>query len=100
MVFNMTTGDNASKGAVKSIQRGIAMGGSDSGANITIAINQVNPDKCIVLLDGQYYRANEMYMPTLVSLTATQMVVTPCGFLNSTLTYISSAISWQVIEFY
>ena len=88
------------KGAVKSVQRGVHGGSSDT-SNITININSVNPNKCLVLLSqhrNSWTYAND-YRPQLVAITATSITVSPSGTYSDGVMSASS-FSWQVIEFY
>ena len=87
-----------SKAIVKSVQRGRAT--PEGNSNTAIKINTVNPDKCLVLLEGT--RTGSSYattVPTLVSLTSTVLTVSPSGQSISG-NYNVHEFSWQVIEFY
>ena len=85
-----------SVGVVKSVQRGALKPTGTGAPNVTININAVNPDKCMVLLNGSLSAGNEAtYAPTLVALTATSFTVTWSGGWNDPRNF-----SWQVIEFY
>jgi len=95
-----TTVNNIPKGAVKSVQRGVHGGSSDT-SNITININTVNPAKCLVVLSqhrNSWTYAND-YRPHLVSITATSITVSPSGTYSDG-TMSASSFSWQVVEFY
>lgn len=92
--------NNVPKSAVKSVQRG-THGGSSSTENITININSVNPDKCLVLISlprNSWTYAHD-YFPQLVSIAATSITVSPSGSYSDGVMSPSS-FSWQVIEFY
>ena len=82
---------------VKSVQRGTS--GSTSDSEITISINTVKPDKCIVILDYSsrwtdttyaYYEGVYLY-----SLASTTLQIRSKNGIKS-----SVSVSWQVIEFY
>ena len=88
------------KGVIKSIQRGVTTTSS-------IAINEVNPEKCLVILNNGhlcYNRSNmdsNAYGSILSSLTSNTLTITTNYLTVSSGTYIgASNISWQVIEFY
>lgn len=88
----------SSKAIVKSVQRGRAT--PEGNSNTAITIKTVNPDKCLVLLEGT--RTGSSYattVPTLVSLTSTVLTVSPSGQSISG-NYNVHEFSWQVIEFY
>lgn len=98
--FTTLTSTVNSKPTVKSVQRGVHGGSSDT-SNITININSVNPSKCLVLLSqhrNSWTYAND-YRPQLVSMTATSITVSPSGTYSDGVMSASS-FSWQVIEFY
>ena len=84
-----------SKGAVKSVQRGVH--GGSATDNITIAINTVNPSKCVVLLQRTRDTTN---LPSLVSIASTSFTVTTSSAVYPTSPNAASPFSWQVIEFY
>ena len=105
---------SASNGSspIKSIQRGTYT--HESEKNATITINNVDPSKCIVILNstmssatpgtmtnGSVYSA---YESTLVSLTNTKLTITSNCFSyyysnTQTTQYKYGTTSWQVIEF-
>ena len=93
--------DVITNGAVKSVQRGvITLSTSTRVLTKEITISSVNPDKCLVLINE---RQNELYIDSaaflhgqsLASLTSTVLTLycAPSG-------YVSTNVSWQVIEFY
>lgn len=91
--------DNIEPLAVKSVQRGYAVA---SSSNIIITIKGVNPDKCVVTLNGAYGVGSSSYsfaqaLPALTSLSETSLTVhaTTGAVINA-----YTAFSWQVIEFY
>ena len=79
---------------VKSVQRGIS-----NGSTTSIAISEVNPDKCLVILNGSILQNDAAYMYGVLisSLTSTSLSVR-----NPYTTGGSESMywSWQVIEFY
>ena len=87
---------------VKSIQRGSAT--KNYSTNLYESnIATVNPDKCIVLIDGSagaYYSGNTTSygytaLPTLSSITANKLT-----FSFSSEAERGFSVSWQLIEFY
>lgn len=76
------------KGIVKSVQRGIT---DKDSSNYEITISSVNPNKCLVLLNGFPYELNGSHNLYVISLTSTRLTVRTSGVYAS---------SWQVIEFY
>lgn len=87
--------DSATFNAVKSIQRGVVTGNTTS--KIEIAINPVNPDKCMVLLNSSWISdTNTTTFSYLVSITETVLTIGA----NRPADYSSKEISWQVVEFY
>lgn len=107
LLENPTYGLNAlfSKSLIKSIQRGKAY--SSSEALITVAINRVIPEKCVVLLDSEYVGfgnggggAVDVHGSILSSLTPTYFCITANYTKNSAYILAQGYISWQVIEFY
>ena len=87
----------STRGAVKSVQRGVNTG---TTSNLVITINPVNPDKCLVLLNTSYTgNSGTFNLPSLVSLTETELTVSP-NAINTSSGTIGSTFSWQVIEFY
>lgn len=109
------------KGAVKSAQRGLGTmsvtvtrtGTSSSSVTLNdleIAISTVNPDKCIVILDGvAFINSSGDATPFVVNLTSTLLTVSASrtgnhegtGIVGAEGVYLSTVqISWQVIEFY
>lgn len=87
---------------VKSVQRGVFSSEKDKDATITI--RNVNPNKCIVLLDGCVNtHNNSSYVTTpafLKSITETTITISPIHY-NSNAGYSTGLKgSWQVIEFY
>ena len=91
--------DVITNGTVKSIQRGTVSNKDTS--NITIKINTVNPDKCIVILNSTRVVAssNSYGNPILVSISSNNFIVTRSSYLeNSSVKAIY--FSWQLVEFY
>lgn len=102
------------KSAIKSIQKGYETYDGDRTSNkpnITITINEVNPDKCIVILNSTQTglarvpstdsATSYVYTPALYSLSATQLVVSFSGDFDGVgSNYYYNDFSWQVIEFY
>lgn len=89
-IKTQTTTGNIS--VVKSIQRGVLL---VSETSITVEINEVNPDKSIIVLIGpNYTNLTHAPMPHVDSLDSTSFV------LNMKNTNGSGRITWQVIEFY
>nr|DAO46632.1 MAG TPA: hypothetical protein [Caudoviricetes sp.] len=103
MRLSITGGINTllNRGAVKSVQRGNVQGTGTSSTpiDVTINISEVNPDKCIVIVNASETYGGDTYVPGIsvkglegaslalhVSLSRGQL-----RFLN---------FSWQVIEFY
>ena len=96
-VITMLTEVTNSIGAVKSVQRGRAVG---NGSNrIVININEVNPAKCLVLVSpSELSSTSYNYVASPYELTATTLTVTysySSGSSNNNISF-----SWQVIEFY
>ena len=101
------------KTGVKSIQRG-RHNGNTSGSNITINLpQQVDPDKCIVLLqtaaaggtgvESMISASNSLLsaQPTLVSISSGNFIVSCSRYRKSpSVAEIAIPFSWQVIEFY
>ena len=84
-----------SVGTVKSVQRGTVTG--IDGGSVTITINPVNPDKCMVLINSSYISAdNYTSLSYLISITETTLTIGT----NRGATYKSDKTSWQVVEFY
>ena len=79
---------------VKSVQRGISKGNTTS-----IAISEVNPDKCLVVLNGLLYEYSALYLPILLSLTSTSLKIVSSN-VSSNAGNDGWRWSWQVIEFY
>ena len=93
MMATLNTTISNSVGTVKSIQRGVALG-TDNG-NLTININPVNPDKCIVLINPSYIiNTDSTKLAYLVSITETEVVFSYNGTANP------RHFGWQVVEFY
>jgi hypothetical protein len=87
----------STRGAVKSVQRGVQ---ASKNTVSTITINPVNPDKCLVLLDSDYIgNSGTFNLPSLVSLTSTELTVSSVG-INNSVGVSGGNFSWQVIEFY
>ena len=86
-------------GLIKSIQKGVRRG-SQGEPTITIPISTIDPNKSIVLLDGNYNINDTIDKPTLPVLSSLQtnnIVLT-----SSRANYIEgkdSLFSWQIIEF-
>lgn len=106
-------GGSAKMGAVKSIQRGIAtfeMSSSNPYTLVspTININTVNPDKCIVLINGDVASStgSNYSIPSttcgvyLSSISQEEIVVGSNVRGISGAVLIQKTFSWQVIEFY
>ena len=76
---------------VKSVQRGISTGAgmTVSGEGQTITISEVDPNKCLVLINGT----------VLSSLKSTSLTVASSMTTNNEGNY-TARFSWQVIEFY
>lgn len=83
----------STRGAVKSVQRGVA---KTNGSGLTININTVNPNKCLVVLNAS---TSNSYLPMLRSITSNTLTVSEVGNFSSGEFY-SYDFSWQVIEFY
>lgn len=100
-------------GAIKSIQRGTTKNASSS-SRTTITISKVNPNKCVVLLNGYLSQhgnsSNEVYNPVLNSLTENTLIVDGAyvgssgGYEANTGNPVTSVtpftFTWQVIELY
>ena len=89
---------------VKSVQRGISTGAgmTVSGEGQTITISEVDPNKCLVLINGTvYYNENthSWHHAVLSSLKSTSLTVASSMTTNNAGNY-SARFSWQVIEFY
>lgn len=82
------------KSAIKSIQRGTFT--SYKNENISITISEVNPDRCVVILDGVGTTYNYPTSVSLVSLTENTLTVQTPSLSSSTY---AGTYSWQVIEF-
>ena len=83
-------------GTVKSIQRGTLEPTGSGAPEVTVNINTVNPDKCMVLLNTSLIMGGDTaYTPALLELTATSFTVTWNGTWSD-----GCVFSWQVIEFY
>lgn len=81
---------------VKSIQRGSLEPTGSGAPEVTVNINTVNPDKCMVLLNTSLIMGGDTaYTPALLELTATSFTVTWNGTWSD-----GRVFSWQVIEFY
>jgi hypothetical protein len=94
-ILNTTVSNSV--GAVKSVQRGVQ---ASKNTVSTITINPVNPDKCLVLLDSGYIgNGGTFNLPSLVSLTSTELTVSSVG-INNSVGVSGGNFSWQVIEFY
>lgn len=98
-----------SKGAVKSVQRGVVQWASTAkwcGKEVTVNLAQVNPSKTIVILQSSHGKldsdGNYVAQASLVSLSATSMQLNVTVFCNAAPYLPNSTIyaSWQVIEFY
>lgn len=94
------------KGMVKSVQRGTfevtesdVISGSANRYAIDIVINSVNPDKCIVLIDGSLGTVAVAATCMLENLTDTTLRI-GSGYVNSPANVGQVRGSWQVIEFY
>lgn len=88
---------------VKSIQRGTATKNSSSSTLYEANITTVNPDKCIVLIDGSagifYSSSNYDYgytvLPYIESITANKITFSFASTPDR-----STSVGWQLIEFY
>lgn len=94
------------KGMVKSVQRGTfevtesdVISGSANRYAIDIVINSVNPDKCIVLIDGSLGTVAVAATCMLENLTDTTLRI-GSGYVNSPANVGQVRGSWQIIEFY
>ena len=86
-------------GTLKSVQRGVAASGNTNN-NVVISISAVNPLKCMVTVQTGRTGAPTFISPVrVVSLTSTQLTVTP-GYSISSGTAYSSDISWEIAEYY
>ncbi len=80
---------------VKSVQRGRT-------TSTTISISTVNPNKCVVILNGELSCVTisgvvkDVYTPSLVSITSTTLTITANSYSSGPTVY----SSWQVVEFY
>ena len=93
----LTAVNEISFSVIKSIQRGVI---SDKSYEVTVNINKVNPDKCMVILNGGISDVDNSYSqnilsPYLVSLTDTTLTVNVSGAVDK----MTTTVSWQVIEF-
>lgn len=99
----MALGTGSSGGGIKSIQRGVYNQPEidDYGSNIScddrvvININSINPEKSIVILDGDMWNGI-----TLISI-ASNSITLSTGIADEARTSSSSdyKFSWQVVEF-
>lgn len=83
---------------VKSVQRGLFE--LDKRYTIiwdyTIPINEVDPEKCLVIIDDQNMaKSNNMYGKVLISLSNTEFTINAAADSSN-----GTRISWQLIEFY
>lgn len=96
-LFGQLAGGGGSSGVVKSVQSGVlnGVGTSDgSGADNVIKINNVNPAKCLVIIQtmrGEYADKTFGMGGFFKSLTSTELTVR---------VYSNMLVSWQVIEFF
>ena len=69
-----------------------------------ITLNNINPDKAVVILDGIAYSSttegNQPLRPYVYSLTATTLTIYATGALYSNYANNKNKFSYQVIEFY
>jgi len=82
---------------VKSIQRGVCYI-SETSSDITISLNNVDPNKCIAIIDWGYNRETSgatIYYPCVKDITPTSLVLSPNNQF-----YDGKPFSWQVIEFH
>ena len=81
---------------IKSIQRGT----TSISNSITITISKVDPNKCVVLLNGNAWDTTPgLYassLPYLKSITETSLTISASKWFDPGP---SAIISWQVIEF-
>lgn len=97
-VGDAVTAAGDSKGAVKSIQRGIVAGVENLEDSFAITISPVNPAKCVVSFENRLVSgSNPVYAPAFLSLTSTTLTIRRpmCNGLTS---YISAM--WQIVEYY
>ena len=86
------------KGVIKSIQRGNFTINNNVGNTNTININNVNPNKCFVILNGTSSGGSDNTADASLYDIDDSHIVLRC-FASGT-THEVSYISWQVIEFY
>lgn len=96
--------ENGASPVIKSVQRGTVT--ADRYGDATVTISAVNPDKCIILLNGIALYETQSdgkgmshALPIIASLSATSLVLDYSGYLTSS-SLGNPAFSWQVIEFY
>lgn len=101
----------AGSGAVKSVQKGIVTPPLINGGSwfydtkvADITLNNINPDKAVVILDGIAYSSsvegNQPLMPYVYSLTAKTLTIYASGATYGNYANNANKISYQVIEFY
>ena len=83
---------------VKSVQRGVHSGSEN---DITIAINTVNPAKCLFFVTPKLNgtASASLFQPYLKSLTATKITTAP-SYYSVSGNREPMTFSWQLIEFY
>lgn len=83
---------------IKSVQRGVIS--NQSTIEVTVSISTVDPNKCMVILNGGISDIDNSYSqsvtaPYLVSLTNTQLKVHTGAAVDK----VYMPVSWQIIEF-
>ena len=97
MLADVKTTITNSLGVVKSVQRGVTKLTNNASTNVTININSVDPDKCMVIINSdKVIDGYTSYLSILTSLTETELTLSFAGAPNVS----GGSISWQVIEFY
>lgn len=100
---------------VKSVQRGVLSATTRSRYDpytTSISLSAVNPNKCLVIIDGTMYGGKEdsqtsyydKSYPSIIyystSLNANSLSITREYYENSSGDYTFPQLQWQVIEFY
>lgn len=93
-IISQLASGTAKMGTVKSVQSGVVTLGGYSGAGGSVDINTVDPNKCLVILNGIYGSSGlNTVSAYLSSITANKLTI---GIDSNQ----STKCSWQVIEFY
>lgn len=97
--INANVGALVNGRVVKSVQRGLVTPGGGHSP-LGISVSTINPDKSIVILNGEWglwdsSSGDTSWSPYLVDLQSNLLFIT--GAMSA---YTSAKVSWQVIEFY